>query len=320
MNVPHPKVYICKQTKRDVLFTGNLEDENWKLASWTEPFQDIEGPAKPSPQYQTRVKMMWDQNYFYIAAKLQEPHLWATLKEHDSVIFHDNDFEVFIDPDGDNHNYFEYEINAYGTDWDLRLPKPYRDGGPALNEWEITGLIKKVTLHGTINDPTDVDESWVVELAMPWKAFEKYISCNCPPKKGDAWRVNFSRVQWDLAVVHKEYRKIPNRPEHNWVWSPQYQIDMHQPEFWGYVVFSENETIQHWQDPEHQDRHRLMQFYHAQKKFKEKHQRWATKSEVNLDEEIAFVLEESGWKASLLKTPSEKSIHVRHDSKIWIGQ
>ena len=51
-----------------------------------------------------------------------------TLTEHDSVIFQDNDFEVFIDPDGDNHNYYEIEINALNTEWDLRLPKPYRDG------------------------------------------------------------------------------------------------------------------------------------------------------------------------------------------------
>ena len=28
------------------------------------------------------------------------------------VIFHDNDFEVFVDADGSNHNYKEFEMNA----------------------------------------------------------------------------------------------------------------------------------------------------------------------------------------------------------------
>ena len=84
--------------------------------------------------------MLWDDAYFYIGAELEEPHVWATLTEHDSVIFHDNDFEVFIDPDGDNHEYYEFEINALGTYWDLLLPKPYRDGGKADNSWEIPGL------------------------------------------------------------------------------------------------------------------------------------------------------------------------------------
>ena len=28
------------------------------------------------------------------------------------VIFHDNDFEIFVDADGSNHNYKEFEMNA----------------------------------------------------------------------------------------------------------------------------------------------------------------------------------------------------------------
>ena len=52
--------------------------------------------------------------YFYVAAEMEEPHVWGTLTQHDAVIFQDNDFEVFIDPDGDNHEYYEFEINALG--------------------------------------------------------------------------------------------------------------------------------------------------------------------------------------------------------------
>ncbi len=114
-----------------------MDDAAWLDAPWSLDFVDIEGDVKPKPWFRTRVKMLWDDEYFYVGAELEEPHLWATQTAHDSVIFHENDFEVFIDPDGDNHDYYEYEINALGTDWDLRLPKPYRDGGPALNEWEI---------------------------------------------------------------------------------------------------------------------------------------------------------------------------------------
>ena len=52
----------------------------------------------PSPRFRTRVKMLWDDNYLYIAAELEEPNVAAKLTERDSVIFHDNDFEVFIKP------------------------------------------------------------------------------------------------------------------------------------------------------------------------------------------------------------------------------
>lgn len=42
---------------------------------------------------------------------------WANLTLHDSVVYHDNDFEVFIDPDGDNHNYMEVRLAGtwYGS-------------------------------------------------------------------------------------------------------------------------------------------------------------------------------------------------------------
>ena len=112
---------------------GVPDEAAWSAAEWTGPFVDIEGEGKPLPRHETRARMAWDDDYFYVAAEMVEPHLWGTLTERDAVIYHDNDFEVFIDPDGDNHRYYELEINALGTEWDLFLVRPHRDGGPALN-------------------------------------------------------------------------------------------------------------------------------------------------------------------------------------------
>lgn len=216
-------------------FTGDLSAGMWASLHWTNDFVDIEGDLKPLPPLRTRVKMAWDSDYFYIGAELEEPHVWATLTEHDSVIFHDNDFEVFIDPDGDSAKYFEFEINALNTTWDLFLPKAYRDGGSADNSWE-THARSQVTIRGTLNDPTDIDQGWTVEMAFPWECFAEG-GMPTPPQEGDTWRVNFSRVEWDVEVKDGKYVKVPNRPEHNWVWTPQGVIDMHQPEMWGFVQF-----------------------------------------------------------------------------------
>ena len=80
--------------------------------------------------------------------------------------------------------------------------------------------------------------SWSVEFAIPWKALAEFAHRPAPPLDGDQWRVNFSRVEWRHEVVDGKYRKVPNTPEDNWVWSPQGAIDMHRPEHWGYVQFS----------------------------------------------------------------------------------
>ena len=128
-----PRQYLCHRATSPLDLTGSLDKPFWQDAPWTDDFVDIEGDARPGPRFRTRVKMLWDDDFFYIGAEMEEPHVWATLTDHDCVIFQDNDFEVFIDPDGDNHEYYELEVNALNTTWDLRLVKPYRDGGPALN-------------------------------------------------------------------------------------------------------------------------------------------------------------------------------------------
>src|SRR5436190_10552246 len=196
-----PKGYVCYRATGPVTIDGKLDDEAWKNAPWTDDFVDIEGDLKPKPRFRTRVKMLWDDEFFYVAAEMEEPHVWGTLTKHDSVIFQDNDFEVFIDPNGDNHEYYEFEINALNTGWDLFLTKPYRDGGSAVNGWEIPGLKTAVHVQGTLNDARDTDKGWSVELAFPWKALTEAAHRASPPKEGDQWRVNFSRVEWKHEVV-----------------------------------------------------------------------------------------------------------------------
>ena len=126
---------------------------------------------------------------------MEEPDVWGTLTARDSVIFHDNDFEVFIDPDGDTHAYYELEVNALGTPWDLMLIKPYRDGGPAINGWDIAGLARRrrrarhastVRAIATTGGPSS--------SRCPGRSCAKQRPRRQAPRSGERWRVNFSRV------------------------------------------------------------------------------------------------------------------------------
>jgi hypothetical protein len=94
-----------------------------------------------------------------------------------------------------------------------------------------------------------------------------------PPRDGDQWRINFSRVEWDTDIVGGKYRKVPNRPEHNWVWSPQGVIDMHRPERWGYVQFSTAKpgTAAFRPDPTAPARDLLHRVYYAQRDYRKAH-------------------------------------------------
>jgi len=280
-DLPMPRGYLCRRAPEPPPLDGRLSAGVWARATWTKPFRDIEGDRRPEPPLRTRAKMLWDDQCLYIAAELEEPNVWGTLTEHDCVIFQDNDFELFIDPDGDHHNYFELEFNALNTLWDLRLPKPYRDGGPALNEWEATGIRSAVHVDGKINDPTVRDKGWVIEIAIPWTAFAEHGGARCPPRSGDLWRMNFSRVEWDVNVVDGRTIKIPNRPEHNWVWSPQGVVDMHRPERWGMVRFTDEPPGRgrFRPDPAQRTRDLLMRVYEAQRSYRGEHGKWASSLE-----------------------------------------
>src|SRR5439155_1081187 len=95
-----PRSYVCYRARGVIQVDGKLNEGSWREVPWTDLFVDIEGAAKPKPPLRTRAKMLWDDDYFYVAAELEEPNVWGTLTNRDSVIFQDNDFEIFIDPNG----------------------------------------------------------------------------------------------------------------------------------------------------------------------------------------------------------------------------
>ena len=144
---------------------------------------------------------------------------------------------MFIDPNGDTENYCEIEVNALNTVFDLFLERTYRNGGPALHDWNFEGLRMATAINGTINDPSDADIGWTVEAALPWHTFTGFADQPLPPAHGDRWRINFSRVQWRYDVKNDRYVKKSGLCEDNWVWSPQGVIDMHMPQYWGVVKF-----------------------------------------------------------------------------------
>ena len=239
-----PRTYVCHRTAGPIVVDGRLAEPTWKRASWTDLFVDIEGDKKPPPQYATRAMMAWDDEYFYVAAELEEPDVWGVLTKRDVMIYGDPDFEVFIWP-GDGERwpdegtpyYYEFEINALNTVMDALLK---RLGGKGSNErefhrdWTIRGVQHAVQVSGTLNWPEDVDEGWTVEVAFPWEALREYAGdTQVPPEEGDMWRMNFSRVQRDRGTSATECE--------NWVWSPQGVIEMHIPDRWGYVTFADTD-------------------------------------------------------------------------------
>jgi hypothetical protein len=317
------KAYMTHFAKDHPVIDGKITDAVWQQAAWTDYFLDIEGARKPAPSWKTRVKMLWNDSCLFVAAFLEEPHVWASLQQHDAIVYHDNDFEIFIDPDNDTHQYFEIEVNAWNTIFDLFMPKPYRNGGQAFIPFEVAGLQSAVHVQGTLNNPSDRDSGWTVEMAVPFRSLT-FGNIWKAPEEGGIWRINFSRVQWDTEVIDGKYRKKKNNqgrflPEHNWVWSPQGIINMHYPERWGYLQFTRNaEAAKSFSLPYHEkQKQNLWSIYYRQKEYFSKNKKYAqTLKDLKWDQPLINV-EGVQNKMKLEATTRQFTAYIHDDQDGW---
>ena len=256
----YPRQYVAYYTDTPPVFDGRLDDPVWQEVGASEPFVDISTATRP--EYDTTVKVRWDDTYLYIGAWVQDPAAWANITHAchcispaNQVIYTDNDFEIFVDADGSNAYYKETEINAANATWDLLLNRTYTDGGEE-NSTRVFGpagfdmwppAYSATYCDGALNNPRVPHSYWSVELALPLAKLAADTTASAPPVHGAYWRINFSRVEWATAVVKGAYWKepscqscpVPGTPtEDNWVWSPMGAIAMHQPNLWGFLQFS----------------------------------------------------------------------------------
>ena len=283
-----PPVYVCRYNEKPFVLDGNLDKDFWKEIPFTEDFPDIEGDIRPVPRFRTRAKLAWDKENLYIGALLEGDEIWAHLLEHDSVIFNDNDFEIFIDPDSDTQAYYEFEMNALNTTWDLLLTKAYRDNGKPVNGFEFHGMRTAVHIDGALNQPGSQNRSWSVEVVLPFAALQECAAENRPPVSGEYYRVNFSRVQWKVDVEEGAFRKrlSPETgrplPEDNWVWAPTGVINIHYPELWAFVFFAgKGQESNNFSIPE--DEYRkwdLRKLYYAQQAYLDENGHYADRLDV----------------------------------------
>jgi len=298
----YPNQYVAYFVDdNDINIDGKLDEKSWDEVPFTSSFVDISTITKP--KFDTKAKMRWSKNYLYIAAVLEEPEIWANITstchcnttDEDQVIFHDNDFEIFVDPNGDTHYYKEFEMNAYNATWDLVLNEPYANGGYE-NSSRVFGtngfdmqppLICSVNIDGgSINTPYSGNKRWSVEVALPIAGLSVNESEYSLPVDGTYWRINFSRVEWGVTIVQSSdsnndlmYIKnascqscyVPGTPvEDNWVWSPMQEVSMHMPEKWGFLQFSTNDPeipVDSVMSPEWPVRSVAMLLYNAEQEY-----------------------------------------------------
>jgi len=261
--------YTAKKIASSIVIDGNIYKDVWQNAQWSRRFVDMVS-GQPG-MYNTQTALLWNDDCLYIAFTAEEPFIEATLTQRDSIIFLENDLELFIDG-GDC--YYELEVNAVNTvyevffvwkdaylkesrfdtpQFDVHQQQVYTFGGDydrtgssfwkgthprgirwAFTNFDMPGLQTAVQTEGTLNNNNDIDKGWNLEIAIPWSSLQILGNGrSIPPANGDVWNMFLGRFQ-KLMVGGKEILPHPAMALNS-----HGVYDTHLPDKWSRIAFEE---------------------------------------------------------------------------------
>ena len=212
-----PPVYTVVRTQGDIIVDGLLDEPEWGMAESVGDFVFPWWNDSKGPKAQTVAKLLWDDENLYLSFLCYDPYIYAEYTERDDPTWSDDCVELFASPDPEEvWNYYGFEINARGTVLDYFRAG---EGGNLDFPWNAEEIRIVSSVEGTLNDDTDTDQSWTVEVAIPFSNFVMYAGKD-RPEEGDVWRANLNRCggktqqqysQWSSSDTPKPSFHIPPR-------------------------------------------------------------------------------------------------------------
>lgn len=198
-NKPVNQIYSCHYTNEPLKIDGHLDEKAWQKAKTLDFFVPVTNKPVIS---KTEGKVLWNEKYLYVGFKAYDKDIWGYLTEHDSATCQEDVLEIFLRPDIKKNPYYNFEINALGTVYDA-FSMSRRAGGVdhhRWRRWNCKGLKVGIQIKGTLNDYTDEDEYWQMEVAIPFASLPTLNGR--PPAGGDLWQFHLSR--YDYSVYLKD--------------------------------------------------------------------------------------------------------------------
>lgn len=222
-DIPDPlgrtlKTHTIPYTQAPIKIDGKLDEAGWKSAKAVDPFVF---PWEVGKNEGTRARLLWDDQYLYVSFVCDDSNISAEHTERDSPVYRDDCVEVFTSPNPDQlEKYFNVEMNARAAHLDFFHP----EGPGSKADWDPEILIA-TSFDGTLNDDSDSDQSWTLEVAIPFAAFAE-VAKHTPPQNGDEWRLNLNRL--GDKTNHELSQWSPGDPDNQ---------GFHAPQFFGRVFF-----------------------------------------------------------------------------------
>jgi len=145
-----------------ITLDGDTDVPGWLLPPGPARTGDfLSDTGKPARPY-SDTRLVWGDGHLYLALYAADQDIESHTDQPDGPVWLDDAFRVVFSRPGVEYA-FDVSPKAVITD-SIR-----RAGG----EWDYTwnsGAHASAEMDGTINDPTNKDEEWVIELAIPFES------------------------------------------------------------------------------------------------------------------------------------------------------
>jgi hypothetical protein len=189
--------YVCHRAAGAINIDGKLDEADWQKAALPKFYTP---QALKTPLSKTEAKVLWDDEYLYVSFRAYDTDVWSVHTERDAQTCEEDCLEAFIKPDPSKTNYYNFEVDAQGTIYDAYNMNRNAGGYThhRFGAWNCEGFKAAVTVNGTINDPSDKDKFWQMEMAIPYADLPSMKGKT--PKPGDVWKFHLARYDFSVYL------------------------------------------------------------------------------------------------------------------------
>jgi len=205
--------YTIKRCAGKIIIDGVLDEPDWAAAAPIGEFKfpwynyDKREETQKAELEKTEVKILWDDNFLYMYYKCEDKHIWADHYNSNSQTYKDDCVEFFWNPDPSGGNaYNMFEMNCIGN-----LLSVHNNFKRSIHQQESRIMAPHIghALKGTLNNDKDIDEGWIIELALRFEDYPELLKEK--PKDGTLWRAGINRcggmTNWQDSMWSPEWGK-----------------------------------------------------------------------------------------------------------------
>ncbi len=229
-----PSFTAHKATSK-IVVDGKADEVDWNKSEvhTFKHFYYHDSIKKENDEQRTEFRMLWDEDYLYAFFNCSDKFITARELVRDGAPYMDDCAEVFLSPVPDQiPMHMGFEVNLFNVSNDFWFMTDYYKGQTGVLKAFNPDFETEVVIKGTVNNNSDIDEGWTMEMKIPLDLFFK-LDTYAPIAVGSRW--TFLALRQDRNEVDG-VRRITST-----LFPSDYEdgFDVHAPSSFGYLYFKE---------------------------------------------------------------------------------